>query len=150
MGVFGIAGSLFRYTLESNFNEKYPNFPLGTFVANSFGSYLLALLTLLSKFIVSYHNINAQSILFGLSTGFCGCLTTISGFVNQIRIIPQGKSYIYSLASYIVAQIGFILILNIEVYQKVPRESIFIPPIDFGNYFEAHCLELLKLGNCPY
>ena len=52
---FGIAGAYMRFFL-SFINPKFKNFPLGTFIANIFGTWVLAMLTLLSKFKVSYHD----------------------------------------------------------------------------------------------
>ena len=110
--VFGVVGAYLRYRL-SHYNPTYKNFPIGSFIANIFGTYVLAVLTLMSKFFVSYSNHHTMAVIFGLAYGFCGNLTTISTFVNELNNLPRKAGYIYGLVSTIVAQIGVIMILDI-------------------------------------
>lgn len=53
--IFGCFGAYLRYQL-SFLNNQFINFPIGTFIANIFGTWFLAVLTLLSKFVVEYYN----------------------------------------------------------------------------------------------
>jgi fluoride exporter len=110
--LLGIVGAYMRYFL-SFLNPWNSDFPLGTFIANIVGTWFLALLTVLAKFNVSYSDHHIQAVLFALSYGFCGNLTTISTFVNELNNLPRKAGYIYGIVSTIVAQIGIICILNV-------------------------------------
>jgi fluoride exporter len=110
--LLGIAGAYLRYFL-SFLNPWNTEFPFGTFIANIVGTWLLALFTILSKFEISYSDHYMQAIMFALSYGFCGNLTTISTFVNELNNLPRKAGYIYGIVSTIVAQIGIIFILNV-------------------------------------
>lgn len=100
--IFGVAGAYLRYRL-SLYNPTFKEFPIGTFTANIFGTYVLAVLTLLSKFVVSYSDHQTMAVIFGLAYGFCGNLTTISTFVNELNTLPRKAGYAYGLVSTIVA-----------------------------------------------
>jgi fluoride exporter len=108
----GIVGAYLRYYL-SFLNPLNKEFPFGTFIANIVGTWLLALIKVLSKFEISYSDHYLQAIMFALSYGFCGNLTTISTFVNELNNLPRKAGYIYGIVSTIVAQIGIIFILNV-------------------------------------
>ena len=82
-------------------------FPLGTFAANAAGSWALAAVVAASKLRASYHNLPAQALLYGLATGFCGCLTTMSTFALELHSLPRGAGYFYAGASLGVAQLGW-------------------------------------------
>ncbi len=72
--MLGAAGAYLRYKLSRlNSIESLKNhFRLGTFVANVLGTALLAVVMILSKLHVSYHDDIRKNVLYGLSTGFCG------------------------------------------------------------------------------
>ena len=77
-------GALLRWYLGKVFNvNNITQIPLGTFIANVFGSLLFTILYVLSgekdDILFRYYD----SIFSGLLTGFCGCLTTISSFVHE-------------------------------------------------------------------
>lgn len=91
---------------------------------------MLALVTLLSKFKTNYWNHDLLAIYYGISYGFCGNLTTISTFVNELNNLPTKWSYIYGMISNAVAQIGIILILNIYQGSLVKDRYIMPPPIN--------------------
>lgn len=145
---FGAAGAYLRYLL-SFLNPKIKDFPLGTFIANVFGSWLIALWTTLAKFEVPYHHHNITAVLYGLSTGFCGCLTTISTFVNELDVLPRKKMYIYGFASFIAAQIGVILIFDIYAYKVVDDDEVMPDTLDFCESYEDICKDLLYHLDCP-
>lgn len=146
--VFGICGAYLRYLL-SQLNPFFPKFPIGTFIANTLGTWLYAMFLTLSKFYVNYYNIDIQSILFGLNYGFCGCLTTVSTFVNEIKSLSETDAYIYSLTTHITAQAGIILIFNIYAYTSAPSSSITLPIIELCSVSEELCNELFDSINCP-
>jgi fluoride ion exporter CrcB/FEX len=82
--LFGVAGAYLRYILAWKLNPVCSTFPVGTFIANVSGTWLLAILTLISNLVIGYYEVDKQAILFGCSTGLCGCLTTVSTFVAEI------------------------------------------------------------------
>lgn len=76
--VFAPAGALLRWLL-SFYNGKMPKFPIGTYIANIFGTIVIAGLAIVE----TSPNIPtvACDVVLGLADGFCGCLTTISTFM---------------------------------------------------------------------
>ncbi len=146
--MFGFIGTSCRYHL-SLLNSNSPNFPIGTFLANVSGTCLLAIITVLSKFVVDYYNIDAQSILFGLSFGFCGCLTTVSTFVNEINDMSQLDAYKYSIGTNIAAQLGIFFIYNIYSYTTVKIDVIMPKPIDQCFVYQKYCGILMSRVGCP-
>ena len=80
------------------------------------GTWILAVLIIISKFIVPYNDSALQGLLYALIVGFCGCLTTVSTLVHEIDSLEIAPSYIYGIATNLVAQIGLILIYNVYAY----------------------------------
>lgn len=88
--LMGVFGALLRFRL-SVFNGRFfaPWFPSGTLLANVLGCSLISIMYLL---LLGYKNsddllINNkvhQFILKGFASGFCGSLTTMSSFVNEL------------------------------------------------------------------
>ena len=58
-------------------------------VVNVAGSVLVAVVTLLSKLVVSYHSMTVQSVLYGISFGFSGCLTTMVSGLLLRAFLPE-------------------------------------------------------------
>lgn len=86
----GAFGSLLRFKL-SQFNGRGFRswFPTGTLMANILGSSFIAILQLLIHGLQGdghrlISNTVHQFVLNGFSTGFCGSLTTMSSFVNEL------------------------------------------------------------------
>ena len=79
--VGGALGALARYYSERfsvrHFRERVP---YGTAFANLAGAFLLGLVYALAQRGAISHN-----LLLLLGTGFCGALTTFSGFIGQIE-----------------------------------------------------------------
>lgn len=76
--VFAPVGALMRWYL-SFYNGNWTYFPVGTYIANVFGTAVIAVLALLQN---GVHIVPiACQVLQGLQDGFCGCLTTISTFM---------------------------------------------------------------------
>lgn len=124
-GVLGAVGAFTRFKLAP-YNKALPSlltalpplkpllaylevekgrFPLGTFLANALGTLVLALAMYGSKFAASYHDIPTQSLLYGVSTGFAGCLTTMSTFVLELHTLPRPAGYFYGAVSMAVGQL---------------------------------------------
>lgn len=97
----GGAGSVLRF-LISNYTQKtvnINNFPLGTFLVNVIGCFLIGWLTAYFVKVDSY-------LKFLLITGFCGGFTTFSAFSAENFSLWQSGNYgmliLYILLSVIV------------------------------------------------
>lgn len=147
--MLGIAGAYTRFLL-SDLNSFSTSFPYGTFVANVVGTWIASLILVLSKYFVEYYDIQVQSILYGILTGFCGGLTTVSTLVKELDALPPTEGYIYSIATHSVSQLGIILILNVYTYLTVPSSSVMPPPIDMCKASHDLCHTFLNSIDCPW
>ena len=126
-------------------------FPWGTFIANMVGTWVLALVMALAKFSVSYHDHLSLAVLYGMATGFCGCLTTMSTFVLELHRLPRRAGYIYGITSFFVAQVGWGIIFDAYAVQaglaasNTPRDA---PRMAFCPNFVDLCDRLLTHVNC--
>jgi fluoride ion exporter CrcB/FEX len=147
--VLGIAGAYLRYSL-SFLNQRWPNFPIGTFAANIAGTWIVAATTTVSKFGVGYYNVDVQAVLYGITYGFCGCLTTVSTLVKELDTLRDVDSLVYGVTSHAVAQVGIILLYNIYAYQTVPQRAVMPPPVDLCKGTLTLCQNFLdKVGCSP-
>ena len=148
--VLGFAGAYVRWKLALALNSTFPRFPLGTFLANTLGTWLLAVLVLLSKFVVGYYNTTLQGLLYAAIVGFCGCLTTVSTFVHELDGMPVGASYAYGLGTTAAAQVGLILIYNVFAFLRVPQSALVAPvPVNACVATHRLCNELMDAIRCP-
>lgn len=86
--------------------------PRGTLAVNVFGTWLLAVFSCLA--LTTSPPPGVRSLLFGLSVGFCGCLTTMSTFVLELRRLPRVRdAYAYGALSFAAAQAGWLLIAGL-------------------------------------
>ena len=122
---------------------------MGTFLVNVFGTWLTAALTTISKFGVDYYDVDVQAVMYGLITGFCGCLTTVSTFVAELDSLPVGSSYAYSFYTHAASQFGIILIYNVYAYSTVPQNSVMPDPIKLCYVSDDMCGNLLDKLGCP-
>ena len=107
----GGLGSLGRYLISTNVNKLTAyNFPLGTFMVNILGSFLLGF------FLISLNKSANESAQMGsllLITGFCGGFTTFSTFTAENFNYLQNGAYlnffIYTLVSISIALLMIIL-----------------------------------------
>lgn len=72
--LFSSVGAILRKYLCQYFNQ--PKFAYGTFISN-----LLAIIVLIS--LKSYTD-TGSSVIRGLMTGFCGCLSTVSSMIKDV------------------------------------------------------------------
>ncbi|KAG9322373.1 hypothetical protein KVV02_003313 [Mortierella alpina] len=120
---FSPPGAILRWYL-SRFNRRLKDFPVGTFAANILGSVVLAALVCLQHSpTIGGKSAFVCQILSGLQDGFCGCLTTISTFALELKSLPRRASYIYGLASVVIAQLLMLLILGSFVWTRSSSSS---------------------------
>lgn len=111
--LFSFPGTLSRYLLSVHLNPRLKLFPLGTFVANTFGTALLGTLQVLQSIRApDTLSPNACSVLKGLADGYCGCLTTVSTFAAEVDALENRKSWLYVAISWLVSQILLAIIIG--------------------------------------
>ena len=87
-------------------------FPLGTFLANICGAWIIGLTCIAVAFFLDKGTSDTLLMLLGgVSTGFCGCLTTVSSFMDQLCTLPFRYACLYALISIVCAQAGLVAIL---------------------------------------
>ncbi len=90
----GTAGALARYGLSLWFGSKWNHsFPLGTFVINITGSFLLGLLNVF----VLERTVLSPGWRLGLGVGFLGAYTTFSTFTYEAMVLLEEGSYLTAL-----------------------------------------------------
>lgn len=101
ISIFGVLGVLTRYFADSMWESKNHIFPLATFTVNILGCFIAGYIytTLSRKLLVSEETAKAIII------GFCGGLTTFSGYCLQTLNLMQAGDYLKSFA-FIVLSIG--------------------------------------------
>ena len=102
--VFAPLGCLTRFYASLYLNNRIPSFPLGTFVVNIVGTILLGMFydlqhaPLAVSQAIGGGRVGCQ-VLQGLMDGFCGCLTTVSTWVAELKGLRQRHAYIYGGSS---------------------------------------------------
>ncbi|KAL7932564.1 CrcB-like domain-containing protein [Trichoderma chlorosporum] len=99
--VFSPAGCLARFYVSLYLNGRLSSFPLGTFLANVFGTAVLGMTWDIAHS-ASVGIVGCQ-VLQGIEDGFCGCLTTISTWVAELNSLRRFHAYIYGTASVVVS-----------------------------------------------
>lgn len=149
--LLGGAGAYSRFLLSLALNARVRHFPLGTFVANVAGTWLYSAVGALARFVVHYDDTAAMSLLFGIDIGFCGCLTTVSTWVVELRSLPRRAALIYGLASVALATLGPALF--VEAYSGVIAASatstLAVPPLNVCAAYTTLCASLLARVGCP-
>ncbi|KAG0633851.1 CrcB-like protein-domain-containing protein [Tuber brumale] len=108
--VFSPPGAIVRFWASRlGNNPMCKAFPLGTFTVNMLGTAVLAGL-LAGRY--AHFEGNTCDVLRGLGDGFCGCLTTVSTFVAEVRGLRISHAYVYAGASIVVGLCLTILILG--------------------------------------
>lgn len=126
--LFSFPGTLTRYVLSILLNPRFKLLPVGTLVANEFGTSLLAMFHALQG-LRSPVSPGACSILQGLDDGYCGCLTTVSTFVSELRVLGSRKGLLYGTVSIVVGQVLMVLILGSAVWTGNVSAQISCTPI---------------------
>ena len=94
----GGLGAMARYFVTINLAGKLGNFPLGTFAANIFGSFLMGLVVGIIAERVSLENFR----LFA-AVGFLGGFTTFSTFSAETLNLLQGGQIILAAANILLS-----------------------------------------------
>ena len=111
--IFAPWGTWLRFYLSRiNTMERFAEFPMGTFSANMFGTAVIAGCTALQYTGPGFASLLHCEILQGFDDGFCGCLTTVSTFVAEVRKLPQRSSYFYAISSWACGQLLLLVILG--------------------------------------
>ncbi|EKG15648.1 Camphor resistance CrcB protein [Macrophomina phaseolina MS6] len=103
--VFAPPGAILRFYASLRLNGLMPSFPLGTFAVNVFGTAVLGMAYDLQH--VPLDNTDGLTgggrlgcqVLEGVMDGFCGCLTTVSTWVAELKGLRLRNAYCYGLAS---------------------------------------------------
>jgi len=92
VGFGGGIGSIARYLCQKYLYEWYPNpFPLGTFLVNILGCFLIGLVYGLSE----KGNLLTPEWRMLLTTGFCGGYTTFSTFAFDNVNLLKNNDFLY-------------------------------------------------------
>ena len=95
--VFAPLGCLLRFYASMHLNGKIKSFPLGTFAVNVFGTMMEAVFVDLQR--VPVGGMVGCQVLQGMSDGFCGCLTTVSTWVIELKGLKLRHAYVYGFMS---------------------------------------------------
>jgi fluoride exporter len=126
--LFSFPGTLTRYALSILLNPRFKLLPVGTLVINEFGTALLAMLRALQG-LQPPVSAGPCSILQGLDDGYCGCLTTISTFIAEMRMLGSRRGLLYGVISTVGGQVLMVLILGSAVWTGRVSAQISCTPI---------------------
>lgn len=106
--VLAPVGTLVRFYVSLWLNGLRPAFPMGTFVANMFGTAVLGMSWDLQR--VPLGGEVGCQVLQGVEDGFCGCLTTVSTWVAELTGLRRRHAWVYGTASVVV---GFAIMVAV-------------------------------------
>lgn len=100
IGIGGACGSIARYAISTWMNGSTGLFPVGTFIVNALGCFILG-------FLFSYSEQKLSDTLYkGIGTGFCGGFTTFSAFSLESYSLWKNhhivEAFLYTSSSFIV------------------------------------------------
>ena len=94
---FSPLASIMRFSLGRALNHRYPSFPVGTFTSNMIA-------TIIARALYSTQD---TAVTYGIVRGFCGSLSTVSGWAQEVMSLRASgmylKSYFYCFLSVGVA-----------------------------------------------
>lgn len=96
--------------------------PLGTFLSNALGTALLGTFHILQN-AHSPLSHNTCILLQGLADGYCGCLTTVSTYVAEVRTLDDRKAWFYAAISWATGQLLLLVILGPSFWAGHAREQ---------------------------
>ena len=117
VGIGSFFGGSLRYAVSRLMLLWLPGaFPVGTFVVNVAGCFLIGLFTAMPS--IASHASPATRLL--LTTGFCGGFTTFSTFINETSTLAKGDSLLMPIA-YVTGSlaVGFAAVLLGDVVGRL-------------------------------
>ncbi|KAH0602579.1 uncharacterized protein H6S33_008660 [Morchella sextelata] len=108
--LFAPVGTATRFLVGRWVNPVVKTFPLGTFAVNVVGTAVLA-----GVGVGRYRVVGGEAacgVVRGVGDGFCGCLTTVSTFVVEVRGLRRGHAYVYAGLSVLVGMAVMVLVLG--------------------------------------
>ena len=107
--VFAPLGCILRFYISLFLNPRIKSFPLGTFTVNILGTAMEAMFIDLQRSPATGGMVGCQ-VLQGMQDGFCGCLTTVSTWVIELKGLRTRHAYLYGGVSVAVGLAAFIII----------------------------------------
>lgn len=108
--VFAPLGCLLRFYVSLHLNSRIKSFPLGTFTVNIFGTAMEAMFIVLQRTPIG--GMIGCQILQGMTDGYCGCLTTVSTWVSELKSMHIKHAYFYAFMSMGVSLCLMVLIIG--------------------------------------
>lgn len=109
--IFAPLGCLLRFYLSLLLNAKLSSFPLGTFVANIFGTIIEGTCYDLQHVAGIGTVLVSCQVLQGVMDGFCGSTTTVSTWVAELNGLSRRRNaYCYGIVSVGFA-LGFLVVI---------------------------------------
>jgi fluoride exporter len=117
VGIGGFIGAILRYVLGGWIQNSFVNFPVGTLVINTTGSFFLGLIMYLSE----YQGFFDDKTRIFLTIGILGAFTTLSTFgYESFRLLDDSKLFLMAinvvatvLFSMLAVYLGKILALSL-------------------------------------
>src|SRR5699024_1719928 len=131
----GAVGALLRYLLT--FLNHSSEFPIGTFVANIVGAFLMGLIGVMAIKYFKNNPLFKQSI----TTGFLGALTTFSTFQFELVSLLEQQAYIimffYAFSSYILGIMMCYIGVKLGVFFYFFMSFLYCWVVVFGLYLDT-------------
>lgn len=108
ISIFGVLGVLSRYSIENLLGNKNHLFPVATITVNIIGCFIAGFLYIM----MSQKDSANQQIYITMIIGFCGGLTTFSGYALQSLGIMESGQLLKAIAYLVVSPtLGLISVL---------------------------------------
>ncbi|CAF9931211.1 MAG: hypothetical protein ALECFALPRED_004955 [Alectoria fallacina] len=118
-------GCLLRFHAALKFNGLISYFPVGTFVVNVAGTMVLGACWDLQRAPLTNGAIGGGRIgcqaLQGVQDGFCGCLTTVSTWVVELKGLRRKHAYFYGATSVAFGVSSLVVIMGTFVWEQGNR-----------------------------
>lgn len=120
-------GCLVRFHAALKFNGLISHFPVGTFVVNIAGTTVLGACWDLQRAPLTNGAIGGGRVgcqaLQGVQDGFCGCLTTVSTWVIEMKGLQRKHGYFYGAMSVAVGVSSLAVIMGTFVWEQENRPT---------------------------
>ena len=115
-------GCLFRFHAALKFNGLINYFPMGTFIVNIAGTVVLGACwdlqrAPLTNGAIGEGRIGCQ-VLQGVQDGFCGCLTTVSTWIIELKGLQRKHAYFYGGISVAVGLSSLVAVMGTFVWEQ--------------------------------